>query len=261
MQEGDGIAQLFQVADDVGGDKDGVLLVPGKVQQQVGHLVPHHRVQPVGGFVQQQQLRVVRQCHSDAQLHLHAGGVILILLFIRQTEFLAQLRIGGSVPVAVDARHHLARLHRIQAQGNALAAQHHADFLLAADRSGAVIPAQNGHGTAVPLQHVQNQFDGGAFACAVLADQAADGAAGQCQIQRSEGKVLIVLCKSPQFQCVHVQPSHSSSSISRSSSLLSPQDADSFTASVRCASIFFRFSSRSSSVFLGATKKPFAGTA
>ena len=58
-----------------------------------------------------------------------------------------------------------------------------------------------------------------------------------------------------------IQPSHSSSSISRSSSLLSPQDADRRTASVRCASIFFRFSSRSSSVFFGATKKPLAGTA
>ena len=261
MQEGDGIAQLFQVADDVGGDKDGVVFVPGKVQQQVDHLVPHHRVQPVGGFVQQQQLRVVRQRHGDAQLHLHAGRVVVILFLFRQLKFLAKFCVGSGIPIVVDARHHLACLLCVQAQGDALAAQHHTDFFLGVYKIGAVVPAQNGHGTAVPLQYVQNQFDGGAFACAVFTDQAADGAAGQCQIQRSEGKVLIVLCKSPQFQCVHVQPSHSSSSISRSSSLLSPQDADSFTASVRCASIFFRFSSRSSSVFLGATKKPFAGTA
>ena len=238
-----------------------MLLVPGKIQQQVGHLVPHHRVQPVGSFVQQQQLRVVCQRHGDAELHLHAGGVVLVLLLVRQAEFLAQLRIGGSVPVAVDARHHLARLHRVQAQGNALAAQHYADFLLGTDRSGAAVPAKDGHGAAVPLHHVQNQPDGGAFARPVFADQAADGAAGQGQVQRPKGKVLIVLCKPLQFQCVHIQPSHSSSSISRSSSLLSPQDADRRTASVRCSSIFFRFSSRSSSVFFGATKKPFAGTA
>ena len=261
MQEGDGIAQLFQIADDVGGDKDGVFLIPGKIQQHVCHLVPHHRVQPIGGFIQQQQLCVVGKRHRNAQLPLHSSGVILILFVRRQVKFPAKRRVVTSVPVAVDARHHLAHLHSVQAQGNAIAAQHHTDFFLGVYKVGAVVPVQNGHGTAVPLQHVQNQFDGGAFACAVFTDQAADGAAGQCQIQRSEGKVLIVLCKSPQFQCVHVQPSHSSSSISRSSSLLSPQDADSFTASVRCASIFFRFSSRSSSVFLGATKKPFAGTA
>ena len=164
----------------------------------------------------------------------------MYLLFVRQAELPAQLRIGSSIPVAVDARHHLACLHCVQAQGDALAAQHHANLLFGADGSGSAVPTKNGHGAAVLLHHVHDQPDGGAFACAVLADQAADGAAGQCQIQRSEGKVLIVLCKSPQFQCVHVQPSHSSSSISRSSSLLSPQDADSFTASVRCASIFFQ---------------------
>ena len=76
------------------------------------------------------------------------------MLFIRQTEFLAQLRIGGSVPVAVDARHHLDRMHGVQAQGDALAAQHHADFLFGTDGSSAAVPAKNGHGAAVPLHHI-----------------------------------------------------------------------------------------------------------
>ena len=203
----------------------------------------------------------MRQCHGDAQLHLHAGGVVLVLFFVRQAELLAQLCISGSVPVLIDARHHFARLHRVQAQGDALAAQHHADLLFGADGNSAAVPAEDGHSATVPPHHVQDQPDGGAFARSVFADQAADGAAGQGQVQRPKGKVLIVLCKPLQFQCVHIQPSHSSSIISPSSSLLSPQDADRRTASVRCSSIFFRFSSRSSSVFFGATKKPFAGTA
>ena len=76
------------------------------------------------------------------------------MLFVRQTELLAQLRIGGSVPVLIDARHHLARLHRVQAQGDALAAQHYADLLFGADGSSAAVPAKNGHGAAVPLHHV-----------------------------------------------------------------------------------------------------------
>ena len=56
MQEGDGIAQLFQVADNVGGNEDGAFFVPGKIQQDIHHFIPHHRVQPIGGFIQQQQL-------------------------------------------------------------------------------------------------------------------------------------------------------------------------------------------------------------
>ena len=122
---------------------------------------------------------MVRQRHGDAQFHLHAGRVVLVLLLVRQAELLAQLRIGGSVPVVVDTRHHLARLHRVQAHGNALAAQHHADLLLGTDRSGAAVPAKNGHGAAVPPHHVQDQPDGGALARSVFTDQAADGAAGQ----------------------------------------------------------------------------------
>ena len=161
----------------------------------------------------------------------------------------------------IQPHHTVTELFHQLGYTTALAAQHHADFLLGTDRSGAAVPAKNGHGAAVPLHHVQDQPDGSALTRPVFTNQAADGAAGQGQVQRPKGKVLIVLCKSPQFQCVHVQPSHSSSSISRSSSLLSPQDADRRTASVRCSSIFFRFSSRSSSVFFGATKKPFAGTA
>ena len=44
VQKGDGIAQLFQVADDVGGDEDGVVLIPGKVQQQIGRASCRERV-------------------------------------------------------------------------------------------------------------------------------------------------------------------------------------------------------------------------
>ena len=76
------------------------------------------------------------------------------MLLVRQAELLAQLRIGGSVPTAVDTRHHFAHLHRVQAQGDALAAQHHADFLFGADGSGAAVSAKDGHGAAVPLHHV-----------------------------------------------------------------------------------------------------------
>ena len=154
VQECNGIAQLFQVADNVGGDEDGVFFVPGKIQQDIHHFIPHHRVQPIGGFIQQQQLCVVGKRHRNAQLPLHSSGVILILFVRRQVKFPAKRRVVTSVPVAVDARHHLAHLHSVQAQRNAITAQHHADLLLAADRSGAAVPAKNRHRAAVPLHHV-----------------------------------------------------------------------------------------------------------
>ena len=56
-----------------------------------------------------------RQGQASFFLHLHAGGVVLVLLFVRQAELLAQLCISGSVPVVVDTRHHLARLHEDEA--------------------------------------------------------------------------------------------------------------------------------------------------
>ena len=154
MQEGDGIAQLFQVTDDMGGDKDGVVLIPGKIQQDIHHFIPHHRVQPIGCFIQQQQLCVVGKRHRNAQLPLHSSGVILILFVRRKVKFPAKRRVVTSVPVAVDARHHLAHLHSVQAQRNAIAAQHHADLLFSADGNGAAVPAKNRHRAAVPLHHV-----------------------------------------------------------------------------------------------------------
>ena len=50
-------------------------------------------------------------------------------------------------------------VYKRQAQGDALAAQHHADLLLGADRSGAAVPAEDDHSATVPPHHVQDQPD------------------------------------------------------------------------------------------------------
>ena len=197
MQKGNGIAELFQIADDVGRDQNCMVLIPHKVQQQIDQLIPHHRVQTAGGFVQQQQLRVVGKCHGKALLHLHAGGVIGVALFLRQFKALTIIRVSCGIPVRVDAGHHLSHLRRGQAGGDALAAQHHADIGFG-KRGDPLLPEQL-HSASVPVDHVQDQLNGGALARAVLTDQPADCAAGQFQINGPQRKIRVVLFKAVQF--------------------------------------------------------------
>ncbi len=56
MEKGDVVAELFQIAENVGGDQDGVGLVPGELVEKLQDLVPDDGVQAGGGLVQHQQL-------------------------------------------------------------------------------------------------------------------------------------------------------------------------------------------------------------
>ena len=197
MQKGNGIAELFQIADDVGRDQNCMVLIPHKVQQQIDQLIPHHRIQAAGRFVQQQQLRVVGKRHDKALLHLHAGGVIGVALFLRQFKALTIIRVSCGIPIGIDARHHFTHLRRGQAGGDALAAQHHADIGFG-KRGDPLLPEQL-HSASVPVDHVQDQLNGGTLARAVLTDQPADCAAGQFQINGPQRKIRVVLFKAVQF--------------------------------------------------------------
>ena len=69
VQEGNVVADFFQVADDVGGDQNGMVLVSGEFVENVHDLVPDDRVKAAGGFVQNQKPWVVGQGDGNAQLH------------------------------------------------------------------------------------------------------------------------------------------------------------------------------------------------
>ena len=174
-----------------------MVLIPHKVQQQIDQLIPHHRVQAAGGFVQQQQLGVMRKCHGKALLHLHAGGIVAVLLVLRQFKALTIIRVSCGIPIGIDARHHFPHLRRGQAGGDALAAQHHADIGFG-KRGDPLLPEQL-HSASVPVDHVQDQLNGRALARAVLTDQPADCAAGQFQINGPQRKIRVVLFKAVQF--------------------------------------------------------------
>ena len=183
-------------------------LIPGKVQQQVSHIVPHHRVQSAGGFIQQQQPGLVGQGDGQAHLHLHAPGEVPIGLILRQVQPAQQ---GGEVltaPVLIDASHDPADLPGLQHVGQTRLIQHHANLLLHRAQVAADLHPQYAGAAAVRLQHAQQQLDGGALAGAVLADQPQDAAGGQRKVQPLQGKAGEALGKPFDFNGV----AHSSSS-------------------------------------------------
>ena len=88
MQEGDVVADLLLIADNVGGQQDGAILLPGVLVEDVQDLVPHHGIKTAGGLVQDQQLCLMGQCHGGGKLHLHAAGVVLVGFVPGQAEAL-----------------------------------------------------------------------------------------------------------------------------------------------------------------------------
>ena len=153
MEEGDVVAQLLQIAEDVGGDQDGVALIPGELIEELQHLVPDDGVQAGGGLVQHQQLRMMAQGRGDGQLHLHAPGEILELLFLRQVEPGEIAGVERAVPPAVGPGEDLPHLEGVEALGEVGLVQHHADVLLHGEelRRGGVRP-QDGTDAAVGPQ-------------------------------------------------------------------------------------------------------------
>ena len=47
----------------------------------------------------------MRKCHGKALLHLHAGGVVAVLLVLRQVKALTKIRVSCGIPIAVSYTH------------------------------------------------------------------------------------------------------------------------------------------------------------
>ena len=230
-----------------------MILLPGEVQEKLHHLIPGHRVQAAGGLVQQEQLGLVRHCHRNAQLHLHAPGKILEFFVPGQAKGFHQIGIISPVPPGENPGHDLSHLPCVQALRQANGVHHHADVFLGQPEVVPVVLAQNGDGAAVPAKHIQNQLDGGGLSRSVFPDQPQNAAAGQGQIQIVQTEARIGFGETANFQCIHSCSSIQSSIISRSCARLRWQEAARRTICSMCSSIFFRFSSRSSSTFFAAT--------
>ena len=193
------------------------------------------------------------QGHGQPQLHFHAPGVILKAFLFRQGKRFQAFLIAPAVPVFVGKGHDFSHLPGVEAAGHAHLVKYHANVLLGKGEILPVVFAQDGDAASVPMDHVQNQTDGGGFSGAVFSDQSQNAAAGQGQGQVIQRKIRIVFGQIFDFQCIHACSSNAKRTISSTSSPLRPLSAARRRASSRCHSIFFRCSSRSSSIFRGAT--------
>ena len=170
-----------------------MVLVLNEAQKFVQDLVPHHRVQPGGGLVQDEQLGPVGQGGGKGQLHLHPPGELLDELLFRQAEFVQIGLEQVSVPIFVGRGQNLTHVPGAEAVGEKALVQHQPDVLLGQPLLPDVVIAQQGDLTCVPVDQVQDALDGGGLTRAVLADQPQYGAARESQVDIFQGKVPIGL--------------------------------------------------------------------
>ena len=130
MDEHDVVRNLLQIAGDVGGHQNGVVLLLNKVQQHIQNVVPDHRVQAAGGFVQDQRLGVVGEGDGDRQLHLHPLGELLEGLVRGQGKLLQKAEVGRFIPGAVDVLHDPVELLRGKDLRVVAAVKDYADLFL-----------------------------------------------------------------------------------------------------------------------------------
>ena len=170
-----------------------MLFVLDEAAQKVQNLGAHHRVQPAGGFVQQQQFGVVRQRRRQPQLHPHAPAEVLHLLGGGQFELRQQLPVVLFIEAGLDgreARTHLGGAEHLVEKG----VLEHSTHL--SQRFGVARGlAQHGDLAAVRAQGAQNGPHGGGFACAVLADEAHDAPGGHSEADVLQLEVGVALAK------------------------------------------------------------------
>ena len=148
---------------------------------------------------------MVAQSRRDAQLHGHAPGVVLELLIQGQLEPPDPAVVGRLVPVLIGARHDFPQLLGVDDLRHEGFVQHHADILLQVQELPApVVPAQHRDGSAVPLQGVHDEADGGALPRPVLAYQSQDAAIGQSQVQALQSKILVPLGQASDFNRIGI---------------------------------------------------------
>jgi hypothetical protein len=71
------VADAVQIGGDVCGEQDTVSLVDEEVPDNADEFVTGDRVQAAGRLIEDEQPRVVRQCHGNHELHRHATGQVL----------------------------------------------------------------------------------------------------------------------------------------------------------------------------------------
>ena len=171
--DGHAVHAVLQLGQDVRGEHDGQPLV-AQLGQRVPEKVDGVRVQPRGGFIQKQHARLTQQRLRKAQALAHALGVGAHRLFARRAQAHALQQRGAACRVhALEARKKAQRFQAAEVvpQGHVFgqvadAAPHFA--------RGAAVHGLAAHFNAAAggRKQAEHHLEQGAFACAVVADQA-----------------------------------------------------------------------------------------
>ena len=200
------VNDLFQLAEQVAGNQHRGTALPGHPRNQRPHFLNPCRVQPVGGFVQNQKPGTAQQRHGNAQTLAHsqrilshlAAAVLLQMhdvqhtidvLFVHafQVRHNLQIFLGGQVAVTAGIFNQTAGL-----------AQQRQTVLVVHGLAQQLHMARGG--MAQPQQH----FHGGGFARAVGADKAVHTALGHRQRHMVHRKMAAELLAQPGcFNYIH----------------------------------------------------------
>ena len=182
----------------MGGHEDAAAVLGHEVAQQVEHLVAGDGVEPGGGLVQHEQLRVVREREGQRQLHAHAARKLAHFLFGSQIEAVAQRGELGGVPFAVGCPPDSAHIAHAAGVGKGAGVQHDADAgfdgVQRRAAAGNGLPEQ-AHGACVCGDDAKDRLNGGGLAGAVRSDEADDAARFHGQAHAGKLEVIIALAQ------------------------------------------------------------------
>ena len=171
LQVVDVVAEFLQVARDVRADQDAALRVGDEVVlQHVQDFVARADIESTRGFVENQQLRPVRQRRQRLQLGLHPGREFLQFLILRQVEISTFAQEIAFVEFSVKTfQQPVDVLYRIDIVKKGFR-QHGADaFAVRQRQPGDVLPVDFG-AARCDRDQAQQRFEKRRFAGAVFPD-------------------------------------------------------------------------------------------
>jgi hypothetical protein len=103
------IGEALELRELMRGDHDRARFVLHEAQQLAEQELSRERVEPSGGFIEQQDIRIARQRHQDREFHALAEGQRIDARVPMQAELELQVDAAGFVPVAVERADEIER--------------------------------------------------------------------------------------------------------------------------------------------------------
>ncbi len=178
MNDGDAVAELFNLAHDVRGKDDALALAAEQVDR-VEHGPGHEHVEPGGRLVEDQHGRIVNDRAGDRHLLLHAGRHLRAehvaeFLHLQLGEDLVEPLRKAGLFHAVEAGEIFDQLPGGHAVVDARVSRHEADAGANFGRLSQHVVAGYGGDATGRLEHGAQHAEAGGLACAVRSQQSED---------------------------------------------------------------------------------------